>query len=111
MATNATTLIPNIVKVTLVKSRYHARPAVEKTLAALNLKHIHGYVYHKNSPTIRGMIHRVKHYVSIEEIPFPKIPKTPILKTTKTSKTPSTKDTIVQNTETTSTTTTTSPSS
>jgi large subunit ribosomal protein L30 len=39
-----------------------------RTIRALGLKRLNQTVEHEDSPTIRGMIHKVKHLVDFEEV-------------------------------------------
>jgi ribosomal protein L30 len=51
--------IPNIFKVTLIKSSTKANPKVRSNLEALGMTKINKHRYHKNTPEIRGMIYVV----------------------------------------------------
>ncbi|MDX5585180.1 MAG: 50S ribosomal protein L30 [Aureibaculum sp.] len=56
------------VKVTQVRSKIR-RPQNQKlTLEALGLRKIDQVVEHDATPTILGMINKVKHLVSVEEV-------------------------------------------
>jgi len=56
------------VKVTQVRSKIR-RPQNQKlTLEALGLRKIDQVVEHNATPTILGMINKVKHLVSVEEV-------------------------------------------
>lgn len=56
------------VKVTQVKSSIK-RPKDQKlTLEALGLKRIGSVVEHEATPSILGMINKVKHLISVEEV-------------------------------------------
>ncbi|WP_330392678.1 50S ribosomal protein L30 [Geosporobacter subterraneus] len=57
-----------MLKVTLVKSTIGAKPQHKKTVEALGLKKIHQAVEQPDNPQTRGMIHQVRHLVSVEEI-------------------------------------------
>ncbi|KAK5579546.1 hypothetical protein RB653_009230 [Dictyostelium firmibasis] len=60
-----------VIKITLTKSGNRGVPTHMKgTINALGLKKIHHYMYHKNTPEIRGMIHKLRQYVKVEEIPI-----------------------------------------
>ena len=55
-------------KIVQVRSRI-GRPAVQKrTLDALGLKKMNRPVYLEGSPQVEGMINKVKHLVSVEEV-------------------------------------------
>jgi len=56
------------IKVTQVKSKIR-RPQNQKlTLEALGLRKIDQVVEHDATPTIIGMVNKVKHLVSVEEV-------------------------------------------
>ena len=56
------------IKVTQVKSSIKRLQNQKRTLEALGLKRIGQVVEHENTPNILGMIDRVKHLVSVEEV-------------------------------------------
>ncbi|MDO5104680.1 50S ribosomal protein L30 [Capnocytophaga sp.] len=56
------------VKVTQIKSSIKRLKDQKLTLQALGLKGIGGTVEHQATPSILGMINKVKHLVSVEEI-------------------------------------------
>lgn len=55
-------------KITLQKSKIGCLQKQIRTVEALGLHKIRSSVIHADSPTIRGMIFRVRHMVSVEEI-------------------------------------------
>lgn len=55
-------------KITLVKSINKAKEDQVATVKALGLKKIGSSVEQKDNPQIRGMINKVSHLVSVEEI-------------------------------------------
>lgn len=55
-------------KITLVKSINKAKEDQVATVKALGLKKIRSVVEHNDTPQIRGMINRVSHLISVEEI-------------------------------------------
>ncbi len=55
-------------KVTLVRSTIGCLQKQKDTVAALGLRKIRSEVVHEDNPAIRGMIFRVKHLVSVEEV-------------------------------------------
>ena len=55
-------------KITLVKSINKAKDTQVATVKALGLKKIGSFVEQKDNPQIRGMINRVAHLVSVQEI-------------------------------------------
>ena len=54
-------------KVTLVKSKNGSNHAQRETLRSLGLTKIRQTVEVKDSPQARGMLHRVRHLVTIDE--------------------------------------------
>lgn len=56
------------IKVTLVKSTIGCTVPQKATVEALGLKKIGKSKIHKNNPAIQGMIFKVKHLVSVEEV-------------------------------------------
>jgi large subunit ribosomal protein L30 len=57
----------NAVRVTQRKSRNGADKRQLDTLRSLGLRRIGQTVEHSDSPQIRGMIHKVRHLVVVEE--------------------------------------------
>lgn len=55
-------------KITLVKSINKAKDVQVATVKALGLKKIGSTVEQNDNPQIRGMINKVSHLVSVEEI-------------------------------------------
>lgn len=55
-------------KITLVKSTIGRKQNQIKTVEALGLKKIRSVVEHEDTPQIRGMINRVSHLVTVEEV-------------------------------------------
>ncbi len=60
------------IKITLIKSKIGAIPKQRATVAALGLRKINSSVIQKDNPQIRGMIHRIRHMVKVENSPAPK---------------------------------------
>jgi large subunit ribosomal protein L30 len=54
-------------KVTQVKSKNGANHAQRETLRSLGLRRIGHTVDVKDSPQARGMLHRVRHLIKVEE--------------------------------------------
>ncbi|HEX2154139.1 MAG TPA: 50S ribosomal protein L30 [Acidimicrobiia bacterium] len=54
-------------KVTLRRSTIGQKPKTRATVESLGLKKIRQTVEHPDSPTLRGMLHRVRHLVEVEE--------------------------------------------
>ena len=55
-------------KVTMIRSAIGAKPKQRGTLRALWLRRINQTVEHADRPEIRGMVARVPHLVSVEEV-------------------------------------------
>lgn len=55
-------------KITLIKSTNRLKVNQAATVAALGLRKIGAFVEQKDNPQIRGMIKRVEHVLSVEEI-------------------------------------------
>ena len=56
------------IKVTQVRSKIRRPQRQKRTLEALGLKKMNQVVAHDATPAILGMVHKVKHLVSVEEI-------------------------------------------
>ena len=56
------------IKVTQVRSSIKRLQNQKRTLAALGLRRIGQVVEHDDTPNVLGMIERVKHLVSVEEV-------------------------------------------
>ncbi|MDS9472022.1 50S ribosomal protein L30 [Sporosarcina pasteurii] len=55
-------------EITLTKSVIGSKPAQRKTIEALGLKKINQTVAHEDNVAIRGMINRVSHLVTVNEL-------------------------------------------
>jgi len=55
-------------KVTYVRSVIGQKPDQERTVQALGLRRLHQLVEHEDSSQLRGMVHKVRHLVRVEEI-------------------------------------------
>ncbi len=55
------------IKVTQVRSKINRPQDQKRTLAALGLRKLNQTVEHDATPTIVGMVNKVKHLVSVEE--------------------------------------------
>lgn len=55
------------VRVTLRRSVIGEKPKTRATVESLGLKRIRHTVEHVDSPTLRGMLHKVRHLVDVEE--------------------------------------------
>jgi large subunit ribosomal protein L30 len=58
---------PKILKITLVRSPIGSTRQHKATIRALGLRHIRQSVEQKDSPTLRGMLAKVAHLVTVEE--------------------------------------------
>ena len=54
-------------KITYVRSVIGQKPDQERTVQALGLRRLHQTVEHDDSPQVRGMVHKVRHLVKVEE--------------------------------------------
>jgi large subunit ribosomal protein L30 len=55
-------------KVTQMKSVIGSKENHKRTVRALGLKRIRDSRVHEDTPQIRGMLHRVRHLVHVEEV-------------------------------------------
>jgi large subunit ribosomal protein L30 len=55
-------------RITYVKSAIGYRREQRETLRSLGLRKLHQRVEHPDTPTIRGMIAKVQHFVRVEEL-------------------------------------------
>ncbi|MCC7025207.1 MAG: 50S ribosomal protein L30 [Thermomicrobiales bacterium] len=56
-------------RITLVRSTI-GRPAdQERTVASLGLRRLHATVERPDTPSIRGMVTKIRHLVKVEEVP------------------------------------------
>jgi large subunit ribosomal protein L30 len=55
------------IKITQIKSRIGSPKDQKRTLDALGLKKMHRTVEHECTPSIEGMVRKVKHLVSVEK--------------------------------------------
>jgi large subunit ribosomal protein L30 len=53
--------------VTLVKSTIGQKPKTRATVRSLGLRRLHQTVQHNDTPDVRGMLHRVRHLIMVEE--------------------------------------------
>jgi len=56
-----------IIKVTLKRSPIGEKPKTRATVEGLGLRKMHQTIEQPDSPTLRGMIEKVKHLVEVEE--------------------------------------------
>jgi len=57
-----------MLKVTLVKSVIGEKPKTRATVRGLGLRKIRHSVEHADTPDVRGMLHRVRHLIDVEEL-------------------------------------------
>jgi|YelNatPaOPRAMG01_1025707.scaffolds.fasta_scaffold00031_91 large subunit ribosomal protein L30 len=55
------------IRITLVRSTIDQKPKQRATVRALGLRRLHQTVTHVASPTILGMVEKVRHLVKVEE--------------------------------------------
>jgi len=56
------------IKITQVKSGIHRPKRQKQTLEALGLRKMHATVEHEATPQILGMVRKVEHLVTVEEL-------------------------------------------
>jgi large subunit ribosomal protein L30 len=54
-------------KITYVRSAIGQKPDHKRTVLALGLRRLNQTVQHEDSPQLRGMVHKVRHLVRVEE--------------------------------------------
>ena len=54
-------------QVTLRKSLIGQKPKTRETVRSLGLRKINSTVEHNDTPDVRGMLHRVRHLIEVEE--------------------------------------------
>jgi large subunit ribosomal protein L30 len=54
-------------KVTLKRSVIGEKPRTRATVESLGLRKLHQTKEHVDSPTLRGMLHKVRHLIEVEE--------------------------------------------
>lgn len=63
-----TTTETKLLKITLLRGLVGQREEHRRTLRALGLRRRHQSVIHRDTPTIRGMIDKVRHMVRVEPV-------------------------------------------
>jgi len=58
----------DMLKITLRRSLIGEKPKTRATIESLGLRKINSTVERPDSPSVRGMIHSVKHLLEVEEI-------------------------------------------
>ena len=56
------------IRITLRRSLIGQKPKTRATVRGLGLRKLHTAVEHPDTPDIRGMVHRVRHMVEVEEL-------------------------------------------
>ena len=56
------------IRITQVKSRIGSTERQKKTLDALGLRKMHNTVIKEDTPQIKGMVRKISHLVTVEEI-------------------------------------------
>ena len=74
-----------MLRVKLVRSLIGNNERNRRTVASLGLRRMHQIVFHQDNPTIRGMIHKVKHMLVVDEVDASEAPN-PRLKPGRTLK-------------------------
>ncbi|TMF10872.1 MAG: 50S ribosomal protein L30 [Chloroflexi bacterium] len=54
-------------KITYVRSVIGQKPDQERTVQALGFRRLNQTIEHEDSPQLRGMVHKVRHLVKVEE--------------------------------------------
>jgi large subunit ribosomal protein L30 len=54
-------------KVTLKRSVIGEKPRTRATVRAIGLRRINHTVEHEDTPDVRGMLHKVRHLIEVEE--------------------------------------------
>ena len=62
---------PKTLRITQVRSGIGLARDQRRTVRALGIKRMHDTVVQADTPTVRGMIFKVKHLVKVEEITAP----------------------------------------
>ncbi|WP_149360569.1 50S ribosomal protein L30 [Lolliginicoccus suaedae] len=55
-------------KITQVRSTIGANPKQRESIRTLGLKRIRHSVVREDSPQVKGLVHRVRHLVTVEEV-------------------------------------------
>ena len=55
-------------KITQIKSTVGNKPEIRDTVRSLGLKRINDVVVKEDRPEIRGMVHAVRHMITVEEV-------------------------------------------
>ncbi len=66
-ARKAAAKAPAMLRITLVRSTIGRPPDQEATVQSLGLRRLHQTVEHPDTPSVRGMITKVRHLVSVAD--------------------------------------------
>lgn len=55
-------------KITWTRSSIGCPESQRRVIQSLGLRRLHQAVVHGDSPTMRGMVHRVRHLVTVEQV-------------------------------------------
>ncbi len=58
-----------MLKITLVRSPIGYAKDQRATAEALGLRKLHHSATHDDTPAIRGMVHKIRHLIQVEEVP------------------------------------------
>ncbi len=56
------------IKITYKKSAIGYNKSQKRTIRALGFRKLYQVIEHDDTPVIRGMVHKVRHLVSVEEV-------------------------------------------
>jgi large subunit ribosomal protein L30 len=56
------------IRITQVRSAIRRQDSQKRTIKALGIRKLNGSVVHQDCPQIRGMIYKVRHLVTVEEM-------------------------------------------
>ena len=59
---------PNTLKITLMRSTIGQKPKTRAAVKTLGLRKIRQSTERPDTPTVRGLIHQVRHLVEVEEV-------------------------------------------
>jgi len=68
MITKSLAVRMSTLKITYIRSVIGQKPDHEKTVKALGFRKLHQTVERPDSPQLRGMVHKIRHLVTVEEV-------------------------------------------
>jgi len=68
MSTNQDMQDATMLRITLVRSTIGRPSDQERTVRSLGLRRLHHTVERQDSPSIRGMVDKIRHLVEVEEV-------------------------------------------